>query len=176
VYDVTTGEILKRVIAPPDMIDLQVGTGQEFFLNPPEEATHIIDNVPVVVPPPDPTLQQVKAAKLTEIKRAFECECMAGTIMTSLGFSMDARRSGVNNDLENMQELATYMEEVGATYAEVTDANNQTQVCLLVQVQQIAKEIRAAGLLRYQKKFTLRNQVNAATTKEEVEAITWETP
>lgn len=119
------------------------------------------------------TLLEAQVAKLAEIKAAFVNECCTGIVATSLGFPMDARRDGVNNDLDNMIQLAQAMIDEGMTTAEVTDANNVKQACTLAQVQTLVREIRLCGLARYAKKSTLRDQVNAATTVAAVEAITW---
>lgn len=66
IYDTQTGTILKWVNCPPDMVDLQTGVGEDFYLNCPSDATHIIDNEPVtLIPEPVPPTDAEIIAMLT---------------------------------------------------------------------------------------------------------------
>jgi hypothetical protein len=51
IYTTTDGAISRRFTGPADAVDIQCGEGEEFFLNCPEGATHIINNEPVTAPP-----------------------------------------------------------------------------------------------------------------------------
>jgi hypothetical protein len=57
IYNTSNGEILRQIESPADHINLQCQEGEEFFLNCPDSATHIINNEPVtIIPePPEPT-------------------------------------------------------------------------------------------------------------------------
>lgn len=67
IYKIETGEIARVISAPFDHITLQCREGEEFYLNCPEWATHIIDNEPVRIepppppPPPPPTEEEIIA-------------------------------------------------------------------------------------------------------------------
>lgn len=124
-------------------------------------------------PAPLQSLDDIKNAKLSELKNSFMSECQSGTVNTSLGFPMDARRDGINNDLDNMIQLATYMEENGIASTTVMDANGVEHTCTLAQVQTLVCDIRAAGMARYSKKFSLKNQTKNATTADQVMAVKW---
>jgi len=63
IYSRATGEIMRRVAAPASMIHLQCGEGEEFYLNCNAEATHIIDNTPVVVSCPDTQFIAIRATR-----------------------------------------------------------------------------------------------------------------
>lgn len=72
IYNLTTGEILRFVTTSPIELDLQVGTDEEFYLNCPEWATHIIDDEPVKVeppPPPPPTEAEIIASLTSAVQR-----------------------------------------------------------------------------------------------------------
>lgn len=60
-YRKTDGLILRRTDAPELYIDIQVQEGEEFYLNCPPDATHIINNVPVTIAPPPPTSDELLA-------------------------------------------------------------------------------------------------------------------
>lgn len=74
IYDTTTTEVSRRITCPESMVADQTAPGEEFYLNCPEWATHIIDNEPVRIeppPPPEPpppTLEEARAAKEQAIR------------------------------------------------------------------------------------------------------------
>lgn len=49
IYNQETGIILRVASAPQEFIANQCGDGEEFYLNCPREATHIINNEPVTI-------------------------------------------------------------------------------------------------------------------------------
>lgn len=51
IYNLNTGKIMSRMVCPPDFIDIQMQGREEFFLNCPTDATHIINNEPVTIIP-----------------------------------------------------------------------------------------------------------------------------
>lgn len=63
VYHVDTGAILRRVTCPADMVSAQLSAGEEFYLNCPTDATHIIDNVPVCQPQVHDLMPQIRATR-----------------------------------------------------------------------------------------------------------------
>jgi len=56
VYNISTGEILRTVSCPACQVDLQCENGEEYYLNSPTGATHIIDHTPSVIASPLPPL------------------------------------------------------------------------------------------------------------------------
>lgn len=59
IYNIHSGEINRRVVCPCDHIETQCSAGQDFFLNCPPNATHIINGKPVTVAPPPPTREEL---------------------------------------------------------------------------------------------------------------------
>ena len=66
IYSTTTGRIRMFVSGPPSQIPCDVTDGEEFYLNCPTTATHIIDNEPVrIVPEPTPPTEEEIISTLT---------------------------------------------------------------------------------------------------------------
>jgi len=59
IYELGSGLIKRRVTTVPDHVALQIHEGEEFYLNCPEDATHITDNAPVTIAPPPPTRDEL---------------------------------------------------------------------------------------------------------------------
>ena len=61
IYRLSDGQILRLTDAPVDYIAIQCLQGEEFYLNYPLDATHIIDNEPVTITlsPLPPTEQEI---------------------------------------------------------------------------------------------------------------------
>lgn len=72
IYNKEDGKIIIRVNCHPDQFVNDVGEGQEFYLNCPQDATHIIDNTPVTLVPAVTierllvSIRQVRNVKLIE--------------------------------------------------------------------------------------------------------------
>lgn len=161
------GEDIPTTAVPINVDDYQR------FINEPGKWIRSTSGTITEKPATLPSLDNIKATKLEELKNSFVAECQSGTVNTSLGFPMDARRDGINNDLDNMIQLATYMEENGIASTTVMDANGVEHTCTLAQVQTLVCDIRAAGMARYSKKFSLKNQTKNATTADQVMAVKW---
>ena len=54
IYSTLDGKIDRRIDCPASMVSVQCQEGENFFLNCPEEANHIIDNAPLALPPARP--------------------------------------------------------------------------------------------------------------------------
>lgn len=64
IYNVTSGAIVRAVSCPPNHLAIQCLDGEDFYLNCPPGATHIINNEPVTVLPPllpEPTAGELMA-------------------------------------------------------------------------------------------------------------------
>lgn len=61
IYNLDTGMILARICAPVEYIAEQLALypNSEMYLNCPPDATHIINNEPVRLPPPPPSTEQL---------------------------------------------------------------------------------------------------------------------
>ena len=49
IYNIQSGEILRFFNGPSSAVDIQVGEGEEFYLNCPDTVTHIVDNTPTLL-------------------------------------------------------------------------------------------------------------------------------
>lgn len=108
-----------------------------------------------------------KTAKKNEIKAAMRAEAAVGVVNTSLGFPVDCRREGFDNDMQNIG--AMIRRGVGI----IRDANNVEHNVTPSQLTTIQDEMDLYGLGLYQKKWILESQVDAATTGAELDAVIW---
>ena len=71
IYEIITGKITRLVTTTPDGVGMQCQDGEEFHLNCPPEATHIINNEPVtIIPEPIPPTEAEIIASLTAAVQA----------------------------------------------------------------------------------------------------------
>ena len=91
IYKTDGGAINRFVCCPYSLIQDQCGDGEEFYLNCPDTATHIIDNEPVTIVPEvvPPTLGEVKAAKLAELASARYTEEVGGIVVGGVTIATD---------------------------------------------------------------------------------------
>jgi len=169
VYDISTSRIIRRCFIPhPMYVETQIHTdNEEFYLNCPPDATHIIDNEPVIIPPDPPTLEEVKAAKLDEINRARDAQELAG--FEYLGKMFDS-------DDKAMKRIGT---AVGAAQVypaftvEWTCADNSTITLNAEQMLFMPVAMAQYGNALHVKARELKALVEAAVTVEEVEGVSW---
>jgi hypothetical protein len=114
-------------------------------------------------------LAAAKAAKKQEIAAAFDTH-VAGSVAVSLGYPMQF------DTLDTLMvrgaiELAQANEQ---TSLYLTDANDVTHEGVsIADAQTTLMEMMAAFAQAHAKKQTLRAQIDAAQTVEDVEAVTW---
>jgi hypothetical protein len=121
----------------------------------------------------DKSLEELKQVKSQEINNSFDNEMERGTVDTTLGWEIDARRSSKYNDLQNMESLYDYMLDYNILTTEVKGADNLLHECTFNQVENLAKLIRNKGLANYQKKFLLQEQINNCTDIIKLNLIQW---
>ena len=116
-----------------------------------------------VVAIPDPTVDEVRERKLSELNNKFDAWRTDGaTLISSLGFEADADEKA-NADvtgLVTLGESATFM-----------DANNVAHELTIDELKVLQTEIIESGSKQYQVKWAYREQINAATTVDELNAI-----
>lgn len=115
-----------------------------------------------------PTLDEAKAAKLSEIKAAFAAAEADGFVESSLGFRADATRRSIG-DIEGLIDLVSS----GALPTPVTfrDYDNAYHSLTLDQLNTLRLEAKGRGPLLYARKWELEAAVDAAETVEAVQAI-----
>ena len=114
-------------------------------------------------------IEDVRDDKRVEISAAFDAY-IAGSVTVSLGFPMQFNTRDTLM-VRGAIELAQANEQT-ALY--LTDANNVTHEGVsIAEAQATLMEMMAAFALAHAKKQTLRGQIDAAQTVEDVEAVTW---
>ena len=115
-----------------------------------------------------PTLDEAKAAKLSEIKTAFAAAEVDGFVESSLGFRADATRRSVE-DIDGLIDLVSS----GALPAPATfrDYDNAYHQLTLEQLNILRLETKGRGPLLYARKWELEAAVDAAETVEAVQGV-----
>lgn len=115
-----------------------------------------------------PTLDEAKAAKISEIKAAFVAAEANGFVESSLGFRADATRRSIG-DIDGLIDLVSS----GALPAPVTfrDYDNAYHQLTLDQLNTLRLEVKMRGPLLYARKWELEAAVDAAETVETLAGI-----
>lgn len=131
------------------------------------------NNITVVkkAPVPEPTLDELKEKKLAELTTAghkYDNQLVNEemVINSSLGFKANAdlrSQNNINGLIAAGQEPVAYV-----------DSQNVAHSLTLSQLNILLQEIILCGQYLYQQKWAYRAQINACTTKEELEAITFD--
>lgn len=172
IYSIETGLISRQCSCPIEMIGIQIKPGEEYIEGSCDCETHVVNGTPVYIPPPPPTIYEVKEIKTKEIKAAFEAAFFLGYTTQGLAenFKVDCRRTDLDNIRGLLEHLEGYPE---TTQIEFRDFNNTERVITIADLTIIKKELIAYGLWLYQNKWTKEAAIAAAETIEDVEAISW---
>ena len=108
-----------------------------------------------------------KSEKLSELRSVFSSKKSDATVMSSLGYEIDAG----NQAFIDMLGQWFIMWRKGVPEASFTDANNVTHEVTFEQVETIISEIIMNGRALYGTKWAFRDEINASTTKEELDKI-----
>lgn len=114
-------------------------------------------------------LESLKADKLAEINACFADAEQNGSLMSSLGFEVDADNTA-NRNVEGLIKVLTAKNMEQTLFC---DHHNAMQVVTLEQLKTLQIEIIAYGQQLYAKKWQLREAVSTATTADEVRAVSW---
>ena len=119
-------------------------------------------------------METLRSAKSSEISAAYISErttANKGIASTALGGAViDCRES----DVQNIQNLITLLETQGAAEYFYKLKDNSSVDCTVAQIKTVLTELITALLSMWQLKQTITEQINAATTAEEIQAIKWE--
>ena len=168
IYDMASGEILRRVSCPVSTVDIQCQEGEEFYLNCPDDATHIINNEPVAIVPEvgPPTLEEVKGAKLAELAAARYTEEVGGIVVGSVTIATD-------RESQSMLTGAYVSLKQGLMQSVNWKGDDGWVAATLTEIEPIAQAVGLHIQACFTKEGQLAAQVKAATTVEEVNAIAW---
>lgn len=111
-------------------------------------------------------LETERANKLSELSTAFEDASEMAHLTSSLGFEIDANETA-NRDIEG---LTLVMSDTDTTL--FCDYNNQFHEVTREQLETMRKEIVVNSQRLYQIKWQYRSLIEAATTVDELDAIT----
>ena len=115
-----------------------------------------------------PTLSESKAAKLNELEQSFD-ERVVGSFTTTQGYVMQF----APEDSLKMEGAVRLLAATGAATGYITQANDVTVYDLpLATLQAVLIEMLSAYAQCHARKQELRAAINAAKTKEELDAIT----
>lgn len=127
-----------------------------------------------IVAVPAPTLEEVKAQKLSELERKFLAWYETDAIVTSsLGFVADSDSRAMMDTSGLVTTLEAQPAETRGTVA-FMDHDNVAHQLTLDQMKTVNLEIIQNGQSAYAQKWALRTAIEAAETTEAVNAITIE--
>lgn len=114
-------------------------------------------------------IENVKARKLAELNRAMEEAKVSSSvsIKSSVGYTVNANTTAK----QNVDGLITAMTATGRDTVSFMTFDNQLVELTLEQLKAIQLELISYGNNLYARKWALRSQIDACTTKEEVDAI-----
>ena len=169
IYDMASGEILRRVSCPVSTVDIQCQEGEEFYLNCPLDATHIINNEPVTIIPEvvPPTLAESKAAKLAELASARYTEEIGGIVVGSVTIATD-------RESQAMMTGAYVSLKQGLMQSVNWKGDDGWVTATLTEIEPIAQAVGQHIQVCFAKESQLAAQVAAAETVEAVNAIVWQ--
>lgn len=120
---------------------------------------------------PEKTVEEVRSEKLSQLDGAFNSWYSDGaTVFSSLGFEADSdarAMTDVNGLVTALEAQATFSDS-GVVFM---DAKNEGHQLTLDQLKTLQLEIIASGNAAYQEKWKLRDAIEKAKTKEELEGI-----
>ena len=163
-HNFSSGEI----IVDDEHVDLD--PFQEIGLDALEKLDELLDKQDKRRNPPPATVEEAKAEKLAELSSVadnyaqYKCP-IDMYIVSSTGFKVDADVCSQTN----MQGLILMLPEGGTCRYKCFD--NQFRTVSREQLVTMVGECKQNGLNLYNQKFAYEAQINACTTKEEVEAI-----
>lgn len=122
----------------------------------------------------DNRLGVAKEKQKQKINDAFDNNLANGFFPSAaLGIEVDYRRTGVKNDLQNVEVLVAYMEKEMISETIYKGYEDQTAPANVMQLKTLIFEMQSFGVFLYNKKDTLKGQIDKATTIEEVQSINW---
>lgn len=171
--DFTIGQIFEGTY-PPEAADFCNTRGDCYIteLDPAEDGTRRFQIVAV----PEPSLEEVKAHKLSELESDFLDYRMSKTtfVNSSLGFKVNAN-STAYMDVDGLIGILASQREAGTENPTITfmDFDNVPHDLNEEQLTTIKNEISMNGSRAYEVKWAYRGQINLAESAEELGKITF---
>jgi hypothetical protein len=118
------------------------------------------------------SLENLKLLKIARMKNLFESMKYRPRVQVTVG---DPERSfyvdGSKDDISNFQSYLDLLLANGATSGEIKDADSIMQAVTTDELDSIIFQIKQHGLSLYQSKWVKEDEINNATTIDEVKAI-----
>ena len=121
-----------------------------------------------IVAVPEPTFEDERAAKLSELSSKFAAAEAEAHLTSSLGFEINAGEKA-NRDIDGLIKLMEAMPNMETV--EFCCFDNSYHTVTLADLKTMQIEVILSGNALYQQKWAFRDAINAATTKEKLEAI-----
>ena len=115
---------------------------------------------------PQRPLEEARTEKLAELGRAFNTAAATAHLTSTLGFEIDANETANRN----IEGLVLVMSDTDTTM--FCDYNNEFHEVTKADLETMRKEIVANSQRLYQIKWQYRSLIEAATTVDELDAIT----
>ena len=186
IYDLTTGRILRTIECPADFIARQAGPGESFLevTTGVDDTSHYIADGALVPIPARPgnhhtfdytakqwvdprTLSDLQAAKWAQIKRDRDEAEFGGFTWDGSPFDSDAISQ---SRIQGAVQLAAMAPGFTIDW---TLANNSARNLSAADLANVGAALGMHVAAQHAKARTLRSQIEAAATKEEVEAVVW---
>lgn len=116
---------------------------------------------------PEPSLEELREAKLAALNAAFERVRGTAWVMSSLGFKADANETA-NTNVDGLIKSMTAQNETTTLFC---DYDNVYRPVTLENLQTLQLEIIQNGQALYAQKWAMRNAINEATKPEAIEAV-----
>ena len=186
IYDLTTGRILRTIECPADFIARQAGPGESFLevtTGVDDTSHYIADGAPVPIPARhgnhhtfdyttkqwvDPrTLSDLQVAKWEQIKRARVNAEFGGFTWDGSPFDSDAISQ---SRIQGALQLAALIPDFSIDW---TLADNTVRALSGSELAAVGVALGLHVGTQHAKARTLRAQIEAATTADEVDAVVW---
>ena len=116
---------------------------------------------------PEKPLEELRKEKLAALNSAFASVESGAWVMSSLGFKADANTTANTN----IEGLIKSMSALGQETVIFCDYDNVYREVTLEGLQTLQLEVIRNGQSLYAQKWAFRNAINAAQTKEELDAV-----
>lgn len=169
IYNTTTGEILRNVTCSYEQVTIQCGEKEEFYINCPSDATHIINNEPVIreEQEQEKTLEELKEIKIKYLaSQRFFTETSGIPIGDSTILTDRESQSQLNSALNSLKEgFVTSVKWKGGNgiWTDIT----------LTEVIQISTLVSQHVQRCFAREYELTQQVYNARSKSELDGIVW---
>ncbi len=120
-----------------------------------------------VVALPEPTIHELKTRKLADLNSAFETASQTAHCVSSAGFEINADETANRN----VSSLIIAMEATGQQTARFCAYDNTFHTVTLEQLKTMQLEIIAHAQGIYERKWVLREAIEAAQTQEELDDV-----